>query len=169
MLASLLLLAACGGGSTGAREYVRAVCTATSDWQADIEKEAISLAGSLSTSAGPAEQKQALIGLLDQLVSLTDRFIERVESAGTPDIEGGEEAADSLSRSLDQLNKAFRDARSQADDLPTGNEEAFQDAASKIGETINSSVDVIADPFGDQAEQLAAVAENEPACKTLQS
>jgi hypothetical protein len=164
----LLLLAGCGGGATNARDYVRAVCTATSDWQSDIEKEAIGLAGSLSGNAGPAEQKQALVGLLQQLTTVTERFADRVESAGTPDIEGGEEAAGSLRRSLDQLNEAFRDARSQAEDLPTDSQEAFEEAAAEVGETINSSVDVLADPFGDQAEQLASVAESEPACKNLQ-
>jgi hypothetical protein len=163
-----ILLTSCGGGGTSPRDYVRAVCQATSDWQNDIEKEAISLAGSLSGNAGPAEQKEALVGLLQQLTTVTDRFAGRVESAGTPDIEGGEEAAESLRRSLDELNDAFRDARGQAEDLPTDSQEAFEAAAAKVGETINSSVDVLADPFGDQAEQLASVAESEPACKSLQ-
>ena len=56
----------------------------------------------------------------------------------------------------------------EADQLPTDSKESFQQAANKIGESVNSSVAGIQDPFRDQGQQLDALAAKDPACQQTQ-
>jgi len=159
----------CGGGATvSAGQYVKAVCSATTGWQQDIQKRTLALADSLDPQAGVPEQKRALAALLDGLIAATDRFVARVKAAGTPDIDGGEDAANQLNDALARIDQTFRTAREQADQVPTDSKESFQHAANKIGESVNSSVAGIQDPFRDQGQQLDALAAKDPACQQTQ-
>ena len=164
----VLALASCGGGGgVDAKAYVRSVCTATTDWQKDIQERTVALAGSLDPKATLPIQKQALVDLLGGLVQATDAYADKVDKAGVPDVDGGEDAAAKLVEALERIAKAFRTAHDQAGSLPTDSKDAFQQAADAIGKTVNSSVTGIEDPFKDSTE-LNTIAGQDPACKAIQ-
>jgi hypothetical protein len=108
------------------------------------------------------------VQLLGGLVAATDAYVHEVEGVGSPDIDGGQDAAAGLTDALTRIDQAFRTARTQAGQLPTDSKESFEQAADKIGETVNSSVSGIQDPFKDSSE-LNTLAGKEPACKAIQS
>ncbi|MFN2591066.1 MAG: hypothetical protein ABR518_09895 [Actinomycetota bacterium] len=162
-------LAACGGGGTSAREYVRSLCGATAQWQENVQQRTVALASDLGGDPSPQEGKAAFREYLDDILASTDTLVGRLEDAGTPDVENGEQAADRVISSLQRVRDAFEEARDQVDGLSTESPEAFEQGAEEIGQTITTSLQGIQDPIGQDDAELQAVFEDEPSCDKLQS
>jgi hypothetical protein len=160
-------LAACGGGGVGPQAYVRSVCQAVADWQEEILDRSTSLEDELGPDATPEQGKDALAGFLDGVIADTDGMIGRVEDAGTPDIEGGEEQANRLTEALGQVQEAFRDAREEVDTISTTSPEAFQQDADALGDSIQSAFDEAGTTFDQPSPELDPIFEEEPACDRL--
>jgi hypothetical protein len=167
ILALLLLLAACGGGRVEPQTYVKDVCTAATTWQSAVVQRTQSLATDLGANPSPETGKQALSSYLNGIVSSTDQLVDRVEAAGTPDLEGGGEASDRVVETFRRFRDAFADAKEKADQLPTDDPAAFQQGASEIGNSINSSIGGISDPFQSQGSELKTLFDKDPTCQKL--
>ena len=101
VLAAGLFVGACGGdeaGGGGAQAYASSVCQAFSTWVNDIQARNNTLTNALSPQSTPSQQKEQLGVFLDSVIQDTDKLISSVDAAGVPDVEGGERAAQTLSR-----------------------------------------------------------------------
>ncbi len=166
-LVAAAALASCGGGSVSPQAYVKAVCQAVSDWQGQVQERSTDLEQNLGSDPSPEEGKEALGTFLDDVISDTDRMLGRVEEAGTPDIEDGEETANRLTEALRRVQEAFRDAREQVNDLSTGSPEEFQQGADEIGSAIQSAFTETGTTLDQPSPELDPVFEREPACDQL--
>jgi hypothetical protein len=166
-LIALAALAACGGGTVSPQAYVRSICQAVTDWQGQIQDRSGDLEQQLGTDPTPAEGKEALGQFLDGVITDTEGMVDRVEEAGSPDIEDGEAQADRLSDALTQVLEAFRSARTEVEDIPTDSPEEFQQGADEIGNTIQSAFTEAGATFDQPSPELDPIFEDEPACDQL--
>lgn len=186
LLIMALLVAACSsggndtddkgsssGGSTGteasasvsASEYADTVCGALNTWLTDIQ----TAAGSLPTNmSDPAQAKTELVSFLDGLAGDTDTLISTVEGAGTPDVDGGEDAAAAMSESFNNVKTIFEQARDTVSNLSTDNAKEFGQALQDLGTSLQdasdgatSSLDNISSP------ELETAFSESQACQSL--
>jgi hypothetical protein len=160
-------LSACGGGAVAPEAYVKSVCQAVSDWQGQIQDRSTSLEESLGTDPSPEQGKAALTRFLDGVITDSERMVDRVEGAGSPDIEDGEDLANRLKDALEQVLQAFRDARTEVEDIPTSSPEEFQQGADEVGNTIQSAFTEAGATFDQPSPELDPIFEREPACNQL--
>ena len=111
--------------STSADSYATAVCGAANDWFNEIKPSVLAMP-SLMTSAKQA--KITVVGVLDGAVTATETLITRVKDAGTPDIDGGREAAAGALMGLTSMKDAFVQAEETAKGLSTKDPDAFRKA-----------------------------------------
>jgi hypothetical protein len=166
-LIALAALPACGGGAVSPEAYVRSVCQAVADWQGEIQERSTDLEQSLGADATPEQGKEALGVFLDGVITDTDRMIELVDEAGTPEIDDGEATANRLTEALRQVQEAFRDAREEVDALPTSSPEEFQEGADQLGSSIQSAFSDAGTTLEQESPQLDPIFEREPACDEL--
>ena len=175
ILVAGLALGACGGDDDGgggdnvsADDYATGVCKTTQDWVSVLQKRATDLQASIGTDVSPEKGKDALAGFLDDVISDTDDWIEGVNDAGVPDVEGGEEAAKEILTAAEDAKGVLEDTRSSVEDLPTGDEEAFALEAGKVGEATEASLGKIGDAISTpKSDELNTALSDTPACKEL--
>ena len=184
-----LVLAACGGddngggggdGDTGgpaetgevqgvgAEEYVAAICTSIGTYVTDITALSDGFVGQLDPTADVQTQKDAVVGLLDDIIATTDGLIEDLTAAGVPDVEGGDAIAAALTDSLQQSRQIIDDAKAAVEELSVDDPVAFTTQLTEIGTAIqNSQAGVTASLGALESPELSEAALNEPACTEL--
>lgn len=155
-----------GGGDVSAADYVNDVCASLSDLGSAIEEGQGELQGALTT---PEEGRRVIIDFLDGAAASAEGALSSIEGAGVPDVEDGQQAADAIAAAIDETQRTFEDARSEAEDISTGSEAAFATDAQEIAGAIEESSEQIQESLtevGDH-EELADAAEDADACQEL--
>jgi hypothetical protein len=176
ILTVAMLGARCGGGDeASAEEWVGNVCTDATTWV----KEIMGLEGRFETDVQAAGQdldqiKSVLVGFFDDALSATDDFVQGVEETGVPDVEGGEQIAETVREGLNQARDVLADARADIEasstDDPQAFEEVLTDATSSIGEGFERIGETLdrATATGAGGEELEAAGDSQPACRELE-
>ena len=173
VLAVLGVLAGIGGcgsssSSVAPAAYVRAVCNAVGPFESNVAARSNALNPSAIKS--PAEGKVALRSFLAAVASDTGTALQRLRSAGTPDVPGGARIESAIVGAFVQLDSAMREAAKSAESLPTTSAGAFQAAATNLGTTVRNSMNGIGTSLsGLKSPALQKAALQEPACKKLSS
>jgi hypothetical protein len=173
ILAAAAFVGACGGDdddggdSVAAGAYAKDICSATSEWVTGIQGLAEDLQGQLPQGAGPEEGKEALGNFLGDALERTETYLTAVEDAGTPDVDGGEEAAKQIRDAVTEARDIIADASEQADDLPTDSEQAFSREADELGNSTRESLSSVGDAIGDPPKELEAAFEDEKSCSQV--
>jgi hypothetical protein len=173
LLAATALIGACGGdddnggGGVSSDQYAADICTATGEWVSGIQGLATGLQDSLPQGASPEEGKEALEGFLGDALESTETYVSAVEDAGTPDVDGGEDAAGEIRDAVGEARDIISDARDQAADLPTDSEEAFSREADELGNSTRDSLSAVGDAIGDPPEELSQAFQEEEACSQI--
>ena len=119
-------------------EYASAVCGALSAWVTDIQDRAANITEGINP--GDAEAgKERLQEFIGDTVTSTETLISTVEDAGTPDTDGGEEAAEQIQSGLEQVKTILEDAQDQIDELPTDDPQAFGTGAQEIATSLQEA------------------------------
>ena len=166
----LLALAACAGcGSSGsskvsASHYVNAVCSAI----APLEKDVVTRSSALNntTAANAKQAKKTLQGFLTAVEQDSTHALNKIQSAGTPDISEGKAVAGTIVKAFTELRDAMRVAVTKSNALPTDSPSSFKTAAQALGASVRGSLNNI-DSTGLSNPDLEKAAANEAACKTL--
>ena len=177
VLAACLALAACGGDDDGdggsdntvsAEAYATDVCVSTQEWVSDLQTRATDLSKSLGTNVTAAEGKDALSGFMANVITDTDDWVQDVTDAGTPDVDGGEQAAEDFRKAAEDAKRVLEDTKASVDDLPTGNEQAFSREATKVGDATQESLGKVGDAMSARDSEALRTAFAEVAsCKKL--
>jgi predicted small secreted protein len=172
VLAITALLAGCGGSSGGsgvsAGAYVKSICSAVGPFEKDVASRSSAL--SSLTSVSPSQGKQALQGFLSAVVSDTDKAVNKLKSAGTPNVSKGKQIANTLVKAFTELKTALQGAQKQASSLPTTSPTAFKNAAQALGTSIQSSMSAIGSSLNNlKSPDLEKAASKEPTCKSIGS
>jgi hypothetical protein len=149
LLASALLLAACGGEDDDSAEaWAGDVCGALDGWVVDIEETLTSL-----TEEGLAIDKADLTAAVDDTKQATDELVDELRGIGPPETESGTEAkeqVDELASGLQSQLETVEDAV-QADtpvlELVSTVSAALSTAATQLEDTLESLADL--DPGGE--------------------
>jgi hypothetical protein len=174
--ALLALVAGCGddddddgGGETvDAQSYTGTVCSTIGDWVQAIQAGAQETA-SLPQDATAEEGKEAISGFIDDSLAETTSARDALADAGVPDVEGGEEIADALVAVFDDAVGIFEQASADADALPTDSDQAFESAATELGDTTEQSLREAGDALAEleESDELRSAAQDAPECQEL--
>ena len=174
-------LVACGGGDGGdegggdgdgssetvsAEAYAAEVCGAMQDWVAGVQSQMQGLSESF-TSNDPEAGKQALSDLLGEMSSQTGDLAAAVDDAGVPDVDGGEEAADSLVTAFEDVQGLLEDAQQDVEDLPS-DPQAFAQGASDLGTTLQEALSSVGGSIEEpDSPELQEAFEKEKSCSSI--
>ncbi len=159
-----------GGGGSGdtvsAEAYAADVCGAMKDWVTGVQERTQALTESF-TSGDPEEGKQALSDLLGEMSSQTGDLVTAVEEAGVPDVDGGQEAADSLAAAFEDVQGILDDAQQDIEDLPT-DPQGFSQGAAELGPTLQEALTSVGSSIEEpDSQELQDAFENEKACSSI--
>jgi hypothetical protein len=186
------LLAACGGGSSSsgssgssssesssssaaggqvdAKTWATNVCQSTLDWVNAVQQKGQDF-GSIASGAGSLDEaKTAFVSFFDSMIGQTETFLNQLQSAGTPDVEGGDQVASALTTGIQEVEDGFKDAKTKAEALPTDDPTAFTQQVTAIGTDMTTAFDRIGNTFSAlQNSELDQQTKDIPACQQLQS
>jgi hypothetical protein len=186
-LAATVALAGCGGssksttsGSSGsdtstsqsskvtAAAYVKSICSAISPFEKDVSAKSSAL--NLSTIKNASQGKQALQTFLTSVASDTDKAVDQLKAAGTPNVQNGLAISQGIVSAFGELKTTLSSAANQAGSLPTGNAQSFKTAAQSLGTNVQSSMTRIGSSLGNlKSAALEKAASADPTCKSLAS
>lgn len=146
----LLVLALSGvaAGSTQTstpQKWVSTLCSSLVTWEQTVKKEYAQLKTTVNKlkkngNADPKTGKAELVRFLGHIVSSTNVLVHRLKAVGAPDMQNGDKLQSALITGLGQVRKAFKDAKTAAQKLPTGSKKQFAVAAQRLSVTVNSNV-----------------------------
>src|SRR5687767_291375 len=128
--------AACGGGSEAAggpeesgrvepEVWATEICTAFREWEVSRESRGRELADEIRAASSAKQLKSALVTGFTELLDETDAMLKKIDAAGTPAGEHGEERRRAIRNAVGQLRRVVADVLVQAQNLPTWNISAF--------------------------------------------
>lgn len=162
-------LAACGGSSSSgvsAGSYVKSICQAIGPFEKDVQTRSRAL--DLSTLTSATQGKKALQDFLTAIVADTDQAVNKLKSAGTPNVNNGKKISGAIVAAFTQAQTALSQAKDKAASLPTGSAQAFKTAAQSLGTGILSSMNNIGTSLGNlKSPELEQAAKKEPACNSV--
>jgi hypothetical protein len=164
-----------GGGDDGGQtdtvapeEYVRSLCTGIGTYLDDINALSDDFVGALDPTADAQSQKDAVVGLLNDIIGATDTLITDLEAAGIPDVDDGDAIVAAVGDSFEQARQVIDDARAAVEELSVDDPATFAAELAEIGTAIqNSSAGISASLGTLESEELSEAALDEPACTEL--
>ena len=171
-LAVVAVLAGCGSSSSSsgvsAGAYVKSVCTAIGPFEQSVASHVSAL--NPATLTNPAQGKTTLQNFLASVVMDSDKAVNELKAAGTPNVANGKAIATGIVSAFSQLKGALTQASSQASTLPTSSPAAFKTAANTLASGIQTSLNGIGSSLGGlKNKDLETAAAKEPTCKSLAS
>ncbi|MDI5937507.1 MULTISPECIES: hypothetical protein [Micromonospora] len=166
VLATLVLaLAACGGGPSP-RAWAASVCEALTPWRAEINKLTSSTQQQMTAQTTPAQAKENLVRLFAGAEDASETARRKIDQAGVPETENGEEVSARFQASLGKVRDAYGRARDTIDGLGTGEATAFYDGVRTAVETLNKEYDASAlDTSRLDSEELRQAFDEVPECR----
>ncbi|MFG2010754.1 hypothetical protein ACGFNF_16935 [Micromonospora sp. NPDC048868] len=166
VLATLVLvLAGCGGGPDS-RSWAASVCSALTPWRAEISKLTSSTDQQMTAQTTPAQAKENLVRLFGGAEQASETARRKVEEAGVPDAERGEEVSAGFQASLAKVRDAYGRARDTIDGLGTGQPTVFYDGVRAAVDTLNKEYDASAlDTSQLNSEELKRAFDEVPECR----
>ncbi|MFI7076364.1 MULTISPECIES: hypothetical protein [unclassified Micromonospora] len=167
VLATLVLLAAaCGSSGPSPRAWAASVCTALSPWRAEISKLTSSTNEQMTAQTTPAQAKENLVRLFAGAEEASETARLKVEQAGVPKVEQGEEVSVGFRAALASMRDAYGRARTTIDGLGIGEAGAFYDGVRTAVETLQQEYDASAlDTSRLNSEELKRAFDEVPECR----
>jgi hypothetical protein len=159
------LLAACSGG-TPPDEWAGKVCAALTPWRSKIDSLNASAQHAVSAAISPAQTRDGLLELLAGAESATESARAAVASAGTPDVDGGEDVARRFEHSLAGARDAYARARTDLQALPTQDADAFYDGVvAVLGRLSEAYASSAVDTTELNSQRLREAFDRAPRCR----
>jgi hypothetical protein len=162
-------LAGCGGGSSSVSPatYVKAICTALSPFEKDVQSRSAALQNLPQTKTA-AQRKSILQGFFAAVVGDSDKAISQLKAAGTPDVKNGGKIESAIVLVFTRFGTAAKTASVKANTLPTTSLPAFQTAANALNSSFTTSMAGIGSGVtGLKSPALDSAEAKEPACKSV--
>lgn len=175
-----LAVSACGGdgeaeGSAPPEEWVRTVCTTLTDWNGQLQQRTTELQAELGElSQGDfAGLQEMMVSYVDAVITDTDQAVSRIEGAGEPAVEDGQEASRLIVSGMRDARSIFEDASEEIAALDPDRPRRFTNELEEIGRRVEEGGARVQESFA-QAEQRGVGGEEldqafaeEPACGPL--
>jgi hypothetical protein len=148
--------------------YVRSVCTSVRDWQRGVDGQGSALTKSIARLDDLPAVRAQVVTYYTGLATRTDDLHGALTDAGTPDILGGPQYAQTLARVAGEQATALRASADSAGRLDTRNKSTFQISLQTLLTNASSSVlkvtDALAHPLLGIPAELSAALEADPTC-----
>ncbi|MEO3776161.1 hypothetical protein ABGB16_04730 [Micromonospora sp. B11E3] len=166
VLATLVLtLAGCGGGPSP-RAWAASVCEALTPWRAEINKLTSSTQQQMTAQTTPAQAKENLVRLFAGAEQASETARRKVDEAGIPETDRGEEISQGFQTSLGKVRDAYGRARATISGLSIREPGAFYDGVRAAVETLNKEYDASAlDTSRLSSEELKQAFDEVPECR----
>ncbi len=182
--ASLLLALVLSGVAAGAQQsappkkWVSVFCGSVITWEKTVKSDTAKLNGTLAAlkkggggKVNIPNVKAKLVGFLGSVVHSTDAMISQIKHVGAPAVKNGSKIQNGVLSAFSQLDKAFKNAKSSAQKLPTSSSKAFSTKAEALALTIQSSANRIGAAFSAldkySTKALNDAAKNDKTCAKL--
>ncbi|WBB56156.1 hypothetical protein [Verrucosispora sp. WMMD573] len=166
VLATLMMLVACGADGPSPRAWAASVCSALTPWRAEISKLTNSTDQQMTAQTTPAQAKENLVRLFGGAEQASETARRKVEQAGVPEVEHGEEVSAGFRASLASMRDAYGRARATIDGLGTGEASTFYDGVQAAVETLQQEYDASAlDTSRLDSEELKRAFDEVPECR----
>lgn len=166
VLATMVLaLGACADGPSP-WAWATSVCQALTPWRAEISKLTSSTEQQMTAQTTPAQAKENLVRLFAGAEQASETARRRIEEAGVPDAEHGEEVSQGFRTSLGKVRDAYGRARITIEGLSTGRPVIFYDGVRAAVDTLNKEYDASAlDTSRLNSEELKQAFDEIPECR----
>lgn len=129
------LLAGCAEGPP-ARAWAATVCSALEPWRAEINTLTARAQQQTPQSATPEQAKDNLVRMLEGARDASETARGKVEAAGVPEVDGGDEVAAAMVESLRKVRDAYGKARDTVHGLPTSESASFYEGVRAAMDTL---------------------------------
>jgi hypothetical protein len=166
---SLALVACSGdGGRIPAGAYARRICASMQAYIDDVTTLSTDFAAQIDPATTLEEQKEGVIGFLDDVLVATDRLIVGVGRAGIPDVDGGEGIVGAIEETFTEARGVLESAKARVETIPVDDAEAFATQLDEIGTSIQSSLGGIGGSLQRlDSPELAEAVQAEPSCRAV--
>jgi hypothetical protein len=136
LLALAVTLGGCSSGPTP-RAWAASVCIALAPWRSEIETLATRTQQQMTAETTPAQAKENLTRLFGGAESASERARAGVQKAGVPDVDRGEQVAESFTSSLSAMRDAYGRARASIGALATSPAKTFYTQVTTVVDKLN--------------------------------
>ncbi|MEV6493520.1 hypothetical protein AB0M20_33620 [Actinoplanes sp. NPDC051633] len=133
----ILALSACSH-TTGPRTWAASVCTALAPWRAEISTLTDRAQEQMTAKTTPSQAKENLMRLFGGAETASEQARAGVERAGVPDVDEGEQVAQSFTAALSGMRDAYGRARTGIEGLSTSPQKAFYEKVGGVVEKLNA-------------------------------
>jgi len=126
-------------GDVPIETWAGGVCGAVNTWLAGINANGTKLNQDVQGISDLGAGRDLLVKFMQDAVALTDTMIGSVRAAGAPAVANGKQLSADLVDALSPVKQTFEGAVTKAQQLPTGDPEAFSQAATELGNEITNS------------------------------
>ncbi|WP_341718607.1 hypothetical protein QQG74_02165 [Micromonospora sp. FIMYZ51] len=166
VLVTLTVLAGCGSSGPSPQAWAASVCSALTPWRSEISKLTSSTNEQMTAQTTPAQAKENLVRLFGGAEQASEDARRKVEQAGVPKVERGEEISASFRASLASMRDAYGRARTTIDGLSTGEATVFYDGVQAAVETLKQEYDASTlDTSELNSEELKRAFDEVPECR----
>ncbi len=167
LVSAALLASACGEDeSVSVDDYASDLCTALISWTEAVRTSQTDLQESAELGRPAEDDREALQEFVDQVVDASDRLVEDLGAAGTPDTDNGEEAAAAFRTAAVDTRDELEDAQDEVEELPTDGPQAYRSAVDEFVGELSGTLDGIDDQLQDvDAPELERALDEASACQ----
>jgi hypothetical protein len=167
----LALVVLCGSlvacsNTDGPRVWAASVCNALAPWRTEIGTLATRTQQQMTAETTPAQAKENLIRLFGGAESASESARAGVERAGVPDVEQGEEIANSFVASLSGVRDAYGRARGGIEALATSPQASFYTHVAEVVKKLDEDYQKSElDTTNLNSQELKQAFDETPACR----
>jgi hypothetical protein len=158
-------LVACSATS-GARAWAASVCTTLAPWRTEISTLTTRTQQQMTAATTPAQAKENLMRLFGGAESASEQARAGVAKAGVPDVDRGEQVAQSFVASLTAVRDAYGRARTGIQALATTPQEGFYAQVATVVERLNKEYEQSElDTSRLESQELTRAFDEVPECR----
>lgn len=167
LILAVLCASLVGCSSTaGPGVWAASVCNALAPWRTEIGTLATRTQQQMTAETSPAQAKENLVRLFSGAESASESARAGVERAGVPDVEQGEEIAQSFAASLSGVRDAYGRARGGIEALATSPQATFYTQVAAVVEKLDKEYQQTElDTTNLNSEELKQAFDETPECR----
>jgi hypothetical protein len=165
LLALTAPLAACSG-SHSPRAWATSVCTTLEPWRTEIGSLATRTQQQMESATTPGQAKENLMRLFGGAEDASERARAGVAKAGVPDVDNGQQIADSFAGSLAATRDAYARAKTGIEGLKTAPAETFYRQVTEVVDRLQTDYQASSlDTSNLNSVELKAAFDEVPECR----
>jgi hypothetical protein len=163
--ALVFALGACGSNGVPPADWARDVCVAVKPWSTQIDASVTQARQQITAASDPTKTKAELVALFSGAQQASADAVRKVEKAGIPDADNGEQVASQFTAALVAAKDNFGRAADGVENLPTKDRAKFYDGVVKVGDQLSKDNNASSRQLSDvRSKELEKAFADVPEC-----